>query len=160
MRLLTRSPAFTLIAVLSLALGIGANTAIFSVVDVLMVRPLAVRDPAGLVLVRTSSGSFLPYSTFEALRDAAAPVADLSAIVRTDRYNVGIDRTAGGAATIDAGPVRLALVSGNYFSTLGVDAAVGRTFPAADDRVSAPNVAVISDDYWDRRFARAADVVG
>ena len=73
---------------------------------------------------------------------------------------MGIGAGAGGASDVDGGPVRVALVSGNYFATLGASAAVGRTLAAADDRASGAPVAVISDDYWHRRFARSRDIVG
>ena len=160
-RMLVRTPVFTAAAVLSLALGIGANTAIFSVVDALMLRPLAVPRAHELVLLTTASGGgYLQYSMFEKLRDAGRAVADLSAILRTDRYDVGIGAASGRVSGIDGGPVRLALVSGNYFSMLGVSALMGRTLTPDDDRVSGPLVAVISDDYWERRFGRAADVLG
>jgi predicted permease len=158
--MLRQSPAFTAVAVLSLALGIGANTAIFSVIDVLMLRPLVVREPDRLVLLSTSSTSSLQYSLFEKLRDGAPTVANLSAVVRTDRYNVAVSGAAGGATAIDGGPVRLALVSGNYFGTIGIGAAMGRTMTPTDDQSASRPVAVISDEYWNRRFARAADVLG
>jgi ABC-type antimicrobial peptide transport system permease subunit len=171
-RMLRRGPALTVAVVLSLALGIGANTAIFSVMDVLMLRALPVREPERLVLIAmTRELVSTSYALFEKLRDEAANVADLSAIVHTNRYNVPIsgevrlkpDATGvtSGVAAIDSGPVRLALVSGEYFSMLGVGAAVGRVLSGADDRPSGgQQVVVISDAYWDRRFARAPDVIG
>jgi hypothetical protein len=103
-RMMRRSPAFSAVAVLSLALGIGANTSIFSVIDALMLRPLPVDRPSRLVIVRTKRSDTVPYSTFDTLRDASADVADLSAIVRTDRYNVTISGDAGTSASIDPGP--------------------------------------------------------
>jgi predicted permease len=154
-RMFRRGPGFVAAAVLSLALGIGANTAMFSIVDRLMFRPLPVRDPSQLVILRSAQRVTVDYETFDALRERAPGVADLSAIVRTDRYNVGM-----GANRLDEGPVRLALVSGTYFSTLGVNAAIGRTLTAEHDRPGLQPVAVISDSYWETRFARAPDVVG
>ena len=159
-RMLARTPAFTAVAVLSLALGIGANTAIFSVVDALMLRPLAVPEPERLILLTNSSGNYVQYSMFEKLRDAGASTADLSAIIRTDRYNVGVGAAAGGSSQVDGGPVRVALVSGNYFSTLGTATAMGRTMSPEDDRPSGAPVAVVSDDYWSRRFGKSADILG
>src|SRR5260221_13500403 len=88
-RMLRRSPALTAAVVLSLALGIGANTAIFSVVDVLMLRSLPVRAPERLVRLTTSGGAYISYARFERFRDEAN-VADLSAIIHSDRYNVSI----------------------------------------------------------------------
>jgi len=140
--------------------------------DVLMLRALPVREPERLVLIAmTRELVSTSYALFEKFRDEAASVADLSAIVHTDRYNVPIsgevrlkpDATGvtSGVAAIDSGPVRLALVSGDYFSMLGVGAAVGRVLSGADDRPSGgQQVVVISDAYWDRRFARAPDVIG
>jgi predicted permease len=159
-RTLTRTPAFTAVAVLSLALGIGANTAIFSVVDALMLRPLDVHEPEHLILLTNSSGNYVQYSMFEKLRDAAASTADLSAIIRTDRYNVGVSGAAGGSSQVDGGPVRVALVSGNYFSTLGTVAAMGRTLAPDDDRPSGAPVVVVSDDYWSRRLGKSAAILG
>jgi predicted permease len=157
-RSLRRSPGFTAAVVFSLALGIGANTAIFSVIDALMLRPLPVREPDRLVLV-TEPNFGIQYSMFDRLRDAS-PIASLAAIIRTDRYNVGIGGRTGEPAAIDGGPVRLALVSGTYFSTVGTAAAIGRALIPADDNVAGQPVAVISDAFWSRRFARASDVLG
>jgi hypothetical protein len=146
LRMFRRGPGFVVAAVLSLALGIGAKTAIFTIVERLMFRPLPVRDPSALLVVRSGQNFSLDYAMFEKLRENLPGVADLSAVIRTDRYNVGISTNVvsgfpvspkprggeGGSRTeIDEGPVRLALVSGTYFSTLGVNAPVGRT--------SAPN---------------------
>jgi predicted permease len=154
-RTFRRGPGFVVAAVLSLALGIGANTAMFSIVDRLLFRPLPVRDPSALLVVRSGPNFSLDYATYDKLRESAARVTDLSAVIRTDRYNVGI-----GENRVDEGPVRLALVSGSYFSTLGVNAAIGRTLGAEHDRPGFQPAAVISDSYWERRFGRAGDVVG
>jgi predicted permease len=154
-RMFRRAPGFVAAAVLSLALGIGANTAMFSIVDRLMFRPLPVSDPSRLFVVRSGQNFSVDYAMFERLREGAPGVADLSAVIRTDRYNVGI-----GSSRIDEGPVRLSLVSGTYFSTLGVNAAVGRTLIAEHDRPGLQPAVVISDSYWETRFARAPDVIG
>src|SRR5262245_16055135 len=156
---LLRAPAFTVVAVLSLALGIGANTAMFSVIDALMWRRLPVADPDRLVMVSAAGNFGLTYANFERLRDATSG-ADLSAIVHTDRYNVALSGGAGASDTVDEGPVRVALVSGNYFATMGVRSAIGRGSSDADDREGAAPVAVVSDAYWNRRFGRSADVLG
>jgi predicted permease len=159
-RALRRSPGFTAVAVLSLALGIGANAAIFSVVDTLMWKSLPVRDPERLALVSSSGVFNVSYALFEALRDGSDAAIDLAAVIRTDRYNVAVSAAGGGRVTIDQGPVRAALVSGNYFAMLGVPTVIGRTLAAADDRAGADPVVVISDAYWASRFSRAPDVVG
>jgi len=143
-------------AVLSLALGIGGNTAIFSVIDALMLRELPVREPGQLVLVEGS----LQYSTYQRLRDATPDTAPLTAVVRTDRYNVGIGIGPGVPNALDGGPVRVALTSGNYFSTMGVGAASGRVLSPSDDRTGAAPVVMISEEYWARRFQKSTEAVG
>ena len=155
-RLMGRTPALTVSAVLSLALGIGGNTAIFSVIDSLMLRELPVRDPGQLILVEGS----LQYSTYQRLRDATPDTAPLAAVVRTDRYNVGIGIGPGVPPALDGGPVRVALASGNYFSTMGVGAGSGRLLSPSDDQTGAAPVAVISEEYWTRRFQKSTEVVG
>jgi len=155
-RLMGRTPALTVSAVLSLALGIGGNTAIFSVIDSLMLRALPVRDPGQLILVEGS----LQYSTYERLRDATPDTAPLAAVVRTDRYNVGIGFAPGVPPALDGGPVRVALVSGNYFSTMGAGTGNGRVMSPSDDQTGATPVAVISEEYWTRRFQKSTNVVG
>jgi predicted permease len=156
---LRRSPAFATVAILSLAIGIGANTAIFSLVDALMWRPLPVANPDRLAIVDISGNWTLTHGQFERLRDAPSG-ADLSAIIRTDRYNVVVSSAGPAAAIVDEGPVRLALVSGNYFATIGVTPSIGRALTVDDDRDGAAPVAVISDAYWRGRLLRAPDVVG
>ncbi len=152
LRMLFRSPGFTAVAVLSLALGIGANTAIFSVIDALMLRMLPVPSPDQLQV------SFLSYPNYEKFRDHAKLFSGIAAICLLDRSNVTINGSGGG---LDAATVGVGLVSGTYFSTLGVNPVLGRTLSADDDRVPGGHpVAVISYDYWQRRFAGAADVTG
>ncbi len=156
LRVLMKTPAVTCIAILTLALGIGANTAIFSLADAFLWGRLPVKDPEQLVFVyeRLPSGrtqwSF-PYTTFERLRDANH---SLSGLFAYDDTRV--------ALTIDGQPeyVVADFVSGSYFDVLGVGAARGRTFTAEDDQPGRPVVAVISDRYWQRRFERDPAVVG
>ena len=93
-RMFRRGPGFVAAAVLSLALGVGANTAIFSIVDRLMFRPLPVQEPSELIIVRAPQSN-IDYAMFETLRDNAVRVASLAAIVRTDRYHVGITQNLG-----------------------------------------------------------------
>jgi predicted permease len=162
MRMLRRSPIFTAVAVISLALGIGANTTIFSVVDALMLRNLPVRDPEQLVAVTTSeSGFFSSYPGFQRYRDLIQAFSGVSAICLVDRFNVRVNNSGEGAGLNDAGQVGIALVSGNYFSTLGVGTVIGRPLTADDDRVPGGHqVAVISHSYWQRRLGGVGDVVG
>jgi len=154
-RMLTKHPGFTLTVVATLALGIGANTAIFSVVDAYLMRTLPVRDPEQLVSLQTRSvrkgGGSFSYSRFELFRDQSRSLAGAFAYDAT-RVSVTVD-----------GQPEMALadiVSGSYFDVLGVEALRGRTFSAADDAPGRDAVAVISHAYWERRFARDPAAIG
>ncbi len=155
-RTLRKSPGFTAVAVLTLALGIGANTAIFSLVDTFLLRALPVKDPQQLVFIRATRpkggthGDF-PYATFEALRDRNY---SFSGMFAWDGSRVSAVLN-GQAELIDGD-----FVSGNYWDVLGVAAFLGRTFNADDDQPGKNPVAVISYDFWQRRFARDPAVVG
>ncbi|MGH9837162.1 MAG: ADOP family duplicated permease [Blastocatellia bacterium] len=165
LRVLFKQKGFTTIAVFSLALGIGANTAIFSVIDVLMLRTLPVRNPEQLVmfrlLVNGHPWDFLSNPLSQKLRELTRIFADISVIYSTDRSNVRVSAPGGSRNdSVEAGQVRVALVSGNYFPMLGVSAVAGRTLTPDDDRLPGGHpVAVISYRYWESRFARASDVV-
>src|SRR5262245_27916714 len=147
-RILAKSPAFTVVAALLLALGIGANTAIFSLVDAFLLRMLPLKDPEQLVFVRairpngSRTGSF-PYPTFEQFRDDNTSFAGMFAV---DKSRISV--------TADSMPevVRGDFVSGNYFDLLGVRALLGRTFNAEDDQIGKTPALVISHGYWTRRF--------
>jgi predicted permease len=151
LRLLRRAPAFTTIAVGCLALGIGANTAIFTLVNAALLRTLPVAEPDRLVVVRSvdpagRGGSSFSFPQFSYLREHAGEVADLFAYAR-------IELNLRGRAVTDA-PAGL-LVSDNYFSVLGVQPAIGRSFAPADEAV-----AVLSDRFWRTRFGADASIVG
>jgi predicted permease len=150
---LRQSPAFAVVAVLSLALGIGANTAIFSIVESVLLRALPVRDPERLV--RLEGGSWTN-PIWEEIRDRHPDLLE-SVAAWADDHN-RFDLAAGG----EAEPVEGLWVSGGFFDTFGVPAALGRTITAADDRRGVPDgpVAVISWRFWQRRFGGAADVIG
>jgi putative ABC transport system permease protein len=160
-RLLRRSPAFTLVALLSLGLGIGANTAIFSLIDTVLVKTLPVDDPQGLFFVDNSGGksggsSGPPYPCFERLRDQNRFLSGTAAFDER-LFKVSIDGVPE--------RVRGQYASGSYFDLLGVRAVHGRMLTPADD--SEPGrggpdgaVAVISDGFWTRRFARDPAVLG
>ena len=161
-RMLRRSPAFAAVAALSLALGIGANTAIFTVIDALLLKMLPVQRPEQLVTFSTDfDGKPWPdfdYPMFEQFRDRTEVFSGMSAICNVDRSNVMVNGPGGG---LDAGQLRVGMVSGDYFSMLGVNAVIGRNFTKDDDRIPGGYpVAVISYGYWKRRFALAPDVVG
>lgn len=155
-RTLLRSPAFLAVAILSLALGIGANTAIFSLIDAVLLRPLPVQQPARLVQISrvTPEGDRrnLSYPLFQFIRDHAQSIS--GAFVESNARPVIV--MDGAEETISA-----ALVSGSYYRLLGVGPAAGRLLEPADDAVpGASPVAVISDAFWQRRFARDPTVVG
>lgn len=162
LRLLHRSPGFTAVAVLSLAIGIGANTAIFSVTDALLLRPLPVKNPRELVLFRhvepTGTVYNFSYRWFKRLQDQPGVFTDVAASWMIDRYNI---RTNGAAGAGDQERVSVALASGNYFRMLGVLAAMGRLLSDDDDRSPGGHpVAVISHRFWEGRFGLAPDVIG
>ncbi len=167
LRTFRRSPTFTLVAVLSLALGIGANTAIFSLINALLLRPLPVHDPARLAAVGdpTRVGSMstgnvrndiMSCPMYRDLRDQNHVFTDVLASGRTGKLVVVVD-----PARTEEETARGRFVSGNYFSVLGVNAFRGRTFTAQEDRApgSAPFV-VISHAYWQRRFAQDPRTIG
>jgi predicted permease len=157
-RLLRKNPGFTAVAALSLALGIGANTGIFSVVDALLLRNLPVRSPEQLMGFQTGDSATFSYPMFERFRDRLPALPGISAIALIDRYNLTV-RGRGGDVPI--GNVRVALVSGNYFSTFGVNAAMGRNLRPGDDHAGVERpAAVISDSAWKRWFEEQPDVVG
>ena len=166
LRTFRRSPAFTAVAILSLALGIGANTAIFGLWNGLLHASLpGVHEPTQLVMLSDpdDSGSWtgnlegprswLTYQEFEQLRDHAGHFSAMMASQST--LNDWQVRFEGGAPEETLGR----LVSGEYFQVLGVQPAIGRLFTAADDRAGMP-YAVISHNFWQRRFGGRADVVG
>ena len=155
-RVLRARPGFTAVVVLSLALGIGANTAIFSIINTVLLKKLPVEEPDRLVFLHRKlpdgrADDSFPYRTFEQLRDHNQTLAGMFAFDDT-RLSATIE---GQAEFLHAD-----FVSGNYFSVLGVRAARGRTFNDDDDQPGKPPVAVISYDFWKRRFALDPGVVG
>jgi putative ABC transport system permease protein len=152
LRVLRRSPTFTVVAVLSLALGIGANTAIFTLVNGLLLRSLPVREPERIVMLQ--HGSFT-HPIWEQIRDRQTELFDRALAWNHQRF----DLAQGGAAE----PIDGIMVSGSFFGVLGVPAVLGRPLAPTDDdprtAVDGP-VAVISHSFWQRRFGGAADVVG
>ena len=159
LRLMRRSPGFTIVAVLSLALGIGANTAIFSLINVVRLKPLPVSQPDRLVFFtmvspRNSDATF-SYPAYEEYRGLTDTFAGVIASAGMAQMRMTVTE----GASVEADPVRTEKVSGNFFSVLGVNAAAGRMLADADDRAGEP-VAVISHGLWQRRFGLDRSVVG
>ena len=155
-RTLKRTPAFTIVALLSLALGIGANTALFSLMDVMLLRALPVKNPQELVeFVRAYAGSRmtnLPYTVFEHFRQGNNVLSNVFAI----KASSPVFRGSGRSDRVSAHEV-----SGGFFPALGVPALRGRTIWPDDDRAGAANrVAVISHAFWSRRFGRSPSAIG
>jgi predicted permease len=174
-RQLRRNPGFAFTAILTLAIGIGANTALFGVVNELLLEPLPVRSPRELVLFnwlegrqrmrsgmdgvrttdeatgRATSTSF-SYPTFVRLREANGTLTELFGFYPLQQLNIVV----GSRADMSSGQY----VSGNYFRGLGVGAALGRTLSDEDDRPGATPVATITHQYWTRRFDRDPGIVG
>lgn len=161
-RLLLKSKSFTVVAVFSLALGIGANTAIFSLIDALLLKPLPVKDPQQLVVfsvVRQGGNDVtFSYPLFERFNQANHSFAGIVASNGGDKMRMSVAEPGAGGQLES---VQAEQVSGNYFSVLGVNAVTGRTLTEEDDRASDPQpVAVISYDFWQRRFGLDPGVVG
>lgn len=146
---LWKRPGFTTVAVLTLALGIGANTAIFSVVNAVLLRPLQFRDPDRLVMI-WEDATFAGFP-----RNTPAPANYFDWKAQTQSFE---DMAATAEETFnltgDGEPERVAAysVSANFFPLLGVPPALGRTFLAEEDRVGAPKVAVLSNALWQTRY--------
>jgi predicted permease len=151
LRALRLSPGFAAIAILSLALGIGANTAIFSLINAVILKTLPVSHPEQLVQVvmKTEGGTTFTNPIWEEVRG------------RQDVFSGAFAYSPIQLNLARGGEVRNASaswVSGDFFSTLGVQPLLGRTFAAADDKRGCPVIGVLSYDFWQREFGGAADV--
>jgi len=175
LHMLWKHPGFTAVAVLTLALGIGANTALFSVVDAVLLKKLPVKDPDRLVLLRQTydpekfspggyngsnprdkatglvNGTSFPFQSFDRLRKERAALTDVIAFSRID-LNLN---SSGQAESVGA-----QVVSGNYYYTLGVPPVEGRLINDADDNTNSNPVAVISHRYWLTRFGGEKQAIG
>lgn len=159
-RTLSRSPGFAFIAALTIAIGIGASTALYSVIDAVLLRRLAAERPEELMLL-SPKGYFpgsqvndhgLSYPEYQHLRDGSTA---FSGLICRFQFTANVGRPN------HAERVSAELISGNYFSTLGVGAALGRTIGAEDDRQpGAHPVVVLSYEYWVTRFGARPDVLG
>ena len=173
LRMMRRSPGFTAVAVVSLGLGIGANTAIFSLMNAVMLKMLPVKNPEQLVVMNWTArqfpdidhngstwgnrggpafGSSISYPAFQQLRAQNQVLSDLFGFADLEQAQVNV----GGQAEIAGSH----FVSGNYFPGLGVHAVAGRVLIDADDGPGAGPVAVISFRYWNRRFGADPAAVG
>ena len=156
-RTLRNSPGFTIVALVTLALGIGANTALFTVINALMLRPLPVERPGRLFQLfhLKQGGDSFSFPLYEKLRDGETGLFGLFAA-----GGIGRGRMVAGSAS-ETEFVRGQPVTGNFFEVLGVRAAAGRAFDATDDRPGrAEPVVVLSHAFWTRRFASDPAVVG
>ena len=173
-RMMLKQKGVTAVALLSLALGIGANTALFSIVDTMLLKMLPVKDPDTLVLFKSmapkefSTGSYngnsnddaatgqrvmtsFPFQSYQRMREQQGPMSDVFAF-----GNVGLTVSADGQSDV----ARAQAVSGNYFSALGVQPALGRLFTDEDDKAGVTPVVVLSHRYWQKRFSGDPSIVG
>ncbi len=155
LRMFAQSPAFTLAAIAALTLGIGANTAIFSVVNAVLLKPLDFPDPDRIVLFMTTSpqgqGQAASPAKFQHFRQQHEVVQDVAA------YRTGIVNYTGGTFPEQ---LRSGQVSVDFFKLFGAPVLRGRTFTEAEDTPDAENVIVISQRFWETRFNRAEDIIG
>ncbi|MEO7083962.1 MAG: ABC transporter permease [Gemmatimonadaceae bacterium] len=155
-RKLIRSPGFTLVVITTLALAIGATTAVFSIIDGVLLKPLAFRAPDGLVRVasvgREGKPTSMSYMDFMDYRSRSRLVPAMSAIDQsTENF------TAPGAAPLR---LRAATVNANFFDLIGVPAIVGRTFASGEDQQGASPTVVLGEGVWRSRFAADQRVIG
>ena len=160
LRQLRRNPGFTVVAVLTLALGIGANTAIFSVVDAVLLKPLPYKDPARLVwptlqFPKTNSSmlnSFVPHPIYFAWRDQSDVFSGIAATHSTGEFTLtgaGIPERIPGMS-----------VSANFFSVLGVEMARGRSFTPGEDHPGGPRAAILTYGLWQSHYGGDAEALG
>ncbi len=159
LRQMRRSPGFAAVAILSLALGIGANAAIFSILNAILFRSLPVAAPEELLELREQSrapvSQRFSYPMFERLRGAGSGAKGIAAMSRVTRAQTALE----GGAHAEVLPVQL--VSGEFFSVLGLSPALGRLLAPSDDLTAGAHaVAVISHGFWQRGFAGSPDVIG
>jgi predicted permease len=154
-RTLRKNPAFTAIAILTLALGIGANTSLFSVVNAVLLNPLPYPHPEQLVTLHESKPNFragsISYPNFRDWRKDNRTFSSMAIARGTSLLVTG----AGEPEQVDA-----RFISSDYFSMLGVNPVLGRTFAAGEDEIGSPPIALISAGFWKRKFNGAPDVIG
>ncbi|HEX6462972.1 MAG TPA: ABC transporter permease, partial [Vicinamibacterales bacterium] len=160
-RVLRRSPLFTLVVSLTLALGIGANTAIFSVFDALMLRKPAVADPDRLVALTTSddAGEAARFAVpdFSKYHELSSVFSDAAAFQIVRRAGAAVNANGG---AVDIGSLDVAMVSPTFFRTVGVAAVVGRTLATEDGEHGGQAAMAISDRFARRAFGSPATAAG
>ncbi|MBO0726571.1 MAG: ABC transporter permease, partial [Blastocatellia bacterium] len=162
---LRKNPAFTLVVVITLSLGIGANTAIFSVVNTILLQPLPIKDGARIVELHIQSQqnalSDFSYPDFTDLRDLAGDSIELFANHLAVGVTLGVAPAGAEVTDEDVERVGVMPVSGNYFAALGATTVLGRTLTASDDQTpGAQPVIVLSHGFWQRRFGSDPEIVG
>jgi predicted permease len=160
LRTLGRNRIFTIIAVLILALGIGANVAVFSVVNTLLLRPLPLRDPERLVLIAPQNANGLSASTYSADAYDDLLAQNRSYIDVTGYYAFSTPDNSKLTAHGQPKPVTGIAVAGNFFHVLGVEPALGRSFTSAEAVKGNPSVAMLSYPFWQRQFGGDRSIVG
>jgi putative ABC transport system permease protein len=156
LRQLRKSPGFTIIAVLTLALGIGANSAIFSVVNAVLLRPLPYPQPERLVYLNEVTGgtdTSIALPDYIDWRHDSTSFQQL-ALSRSESRNLS------GIAGREPERIAVAFVTANFFDVIGLPAQIGRTFREDEDKPGAPALVIISDRLWDRAFHRDPEIVG
>jgi predicted permease len=162
LRMLRKSPGFTAVAVLSLALGIGANTAVFTFLNALLLRPLPVHNPNELVQLK-APGRFISFPMYLDLQAGQQVFTDIAATQGERPFRMTIPGASGGAVELDN--VGVGAATGNYFSLLGIEPAAGRFFTPAEDRnanssETAGSVIVLSHAFWQRQFGGDPLIIG
>jgi predicted permease len=157
LRQLRRNPGFAAAAVLTLALGIGANAAIYQVLDAVVFRSLPVRDPASLVQIQLLENGQPIHVSYPFYRELAARQQVLDGLFAVSDFPLR-QAVLRGRGSFRA--VKGSIVTGNYFRVLGVNARAGRVFTADDDRPAASPVIVLSDAFWNREFSRNPAALG
>jgi hypothetical protein len=159
-RMLARSPAFTLVAALSLALGIGINSALFSLHDAILFRPLPVKDPGSLVAIATISPEDRRFSgsvSYPNYRDLRAKAGAFDGLVAGRLTTVSFGRSRQAARDMRTGM----LVSDNFFDVLGVQPMLGRRFAQSEGEVPGRDaVAVLGYDFWNNTLSRDVSIIG
>ena len=157
LRTLAKEPGFTIVAILTLALGIGANTAIFSLIQTVLLNPLPYKDPSQLVAIsaadraRGTTGTPVSFTKFQALEQQTKTLSSVGAF-----YQTTMNMTGSG----EPEQINVNRVNANFFHTLGVQPALGRDFLASEDQVGGADVGILSDAFWRTQYHGDPNVLG